>query len=384
MAHYRSVGDVPAKRHTLFPRPGGGYHAEELMGAEGFSQESALLYHRHSPSAVSAIEPINGPAEAVHPNQPLQPHHLRTGGLTPGTDPVLDRRLLLANDDIGISWVSATESSGLYRNGVGDEVVFVHQGRGTMESTFGSLAYGPGDYVVVPTSTTHRWVVDVGPFEALVAASSGHLGPPARYMSDRGQFLEGTPYCERDLRAPTDLLAEDDTSVDVVVRTRAGLTRHTHAHHPLDVVGWDGCLYPYALAISDFEPLVGSLHQPPPVHQTFAGPGVVICSFVPRPFDFHPDAVKIPYHHSNVDSDEVLFYVDGDFMSRAGSGIDVGSISLHPAGFVHGPHPGSVEASLDATSTEETAVMIDTFRPLGLSDAAAAVSDPEYPRSWLG
>ncbi|MEY2398487.1 MAG: homogentisate 1,2-dioxygenase, partial [Actinomycetota bacterium] len=259
---------------------------------------------------------------------------------------------------------------------------YLQSGSGALESSFGSLAVRAGDYVVVPRGVTHRWVVDEAT-EMLAFETSGHVRPPRHYRTATGQFLERAPYCERDVRGPEGPLVVDvGAPIDVIVRTRAGLSRHTHAHHPFDVVGWDGSLYPWALSIHDFEPVVGSIHQPPPVHQTFEGPGFVICSFVPRPFDFHPDAVKIPYHHSNVDSDEVLFYSAGNFMSRAGSGIGVGSISLHPAGFVHGPQPGSYERSVDATRTEELAVMLDTFRPLNVSDAARAASDPAYLQSW--
>jgi homogentisate 1,2-dioxygenase len=247
---------------------------------------------------------------------------------------------------------------------------------------FGRLDVGPGDYVVVPASTTHRWVVTDAPLGALVIASRGHVAPPAKYLSRCGQFLEHAPYCERDLRAPVELIADSGDDVPVLVRNRAGWSRLVHRCHPFDVVGWDGCVYPYAFNIADFEPIVGRLHQPPPVHQTFELPGAVVCSFVPRLFDFHPDAIKVPYHHANTDSDEVLFYSAGNFMSRAGSGIDVGSISYHPAGFVHGPQPGSVEASVDQLATEEVAVMLDTFAPLRVTDAARAASDERYPFTW--
>jgi homogentisate 1,2-dioxygenase len=251
-----------------------------------------------------------------------------------------------------------------------------------LRSVFGDLEVRSGDYVVVPAGTTHQWVPD-GPVECLVLESSSHVRPPRRYLTATGQFLEHAPYCERDLRAPTTPhVSPDSHEAEVLVRTRAGLSRHVHATHPFDVVGWAGCVYPYALSIHDFEPIVGSLHQPPHVHQTFELGGAVVCSFVPRPFDFHPDAVKVPYHHANVDSDEVIFYADGDFMSRAGSGIGRGSISVHPAGFVHGPQPGSWERSRDADRTAELAVMVDTFRPLLVSDTARAVADPDYFRSW--
>jgi len=382
MTYYRQVGEVPRKRHTIFTDGEGRRRHEQLMGQEGFSSRSALLYHRHSPSAITAIEAVEpSPDEHLTPDRPLTPRHLRTDELTPSTDLVVDRRSLLGNGDIRISYARATGTSPLYRNATGDELVYVQAGTARLESVFGVLDVGQGDYVVVPASTTHRWVHD-GPVDALIVESRGHVAPPRRYLSADGQFLEHAPYCERDLRAPTELVAVDAEDVDVLVRNHGGLTRHTHRHHPFDVVGWDGQLYPWALNIADFEPIVGRLHQPPPVHQTFEGPGFVICSFVPRLFDFHPDAVKVPYHHANTDSDEVLFYSDGDFMSRAGSGIGVGSISYHPAGFVHGPQPGSHEASLAHDRTEETAVMIDTFAPLQVSDTARAVSDPDYPWSW--
>ncbi len=388
MPYYRSVGDVPAKRHTHHLDESGHRFAEELMGQEGFSSNSSLLYHRHSPSALTAIEPVADlNADAATPDVPLTPRHLRTTALPVNRDAdlVTGRTVLLVNDDVEIAWVEAHTDSGLYRNAVGDELVYVQAGSGRLESVFGVLDVGPGDYVVVPASTTHRWVVTGDePLATLVVATRGHVATPAKYLSRYGQFLEHAPYCERDLRSPTELITDGGPQADVpvLVRNRAGWSRHVHRHHPFDVVGWDGCVYPYAFNIADFEPIVGRLHQPPPVHQTFELPGAVVCSFVPRLFDFHPDAVKVPYHHANTDSDEVLFYSAGNFMSRAGSGIGVGSISYHPAGFVHGPQPGSVEASLDQAATEEVAVMIDTFAPLRVSDAARAVSDDGYPFTW--
>jgi homogentisate 1,2-dioxygenase len=269
----------------------------------------------------------------------------------------------------------------LYRNAAGDELVYVQSGRATMESVFGVLPVGAGDYVVIPASTTHRWVLEE-PVEALVLETKGHVGIPPRYLTATGQMREGAPFSERDLRPPDGPLVVEEGATPVLVRSRQGWSRHCHATHPFDVVGWDGCCYPYAFSIHDFEPIAGRIHQPPPVHQTFAGPGFVVCSFVPRPFDFGEGVVKVPYHHANVDSDEVLFYSDGDFMSRKGAGIEPGSLTLHPAGFVHGPQPGSVEASMDAVRTEETAVMIDTFEPLLVSDAARSVAADDYPWSW--
>jgi homogentisate 1,2-dioxygenase len=382
--YYRRVGDVPRKRHTLH-RHGGAVAAEELMGAEGFSGASTLLYHRHSPSAIVAIEPVETREPCWNANQPLRPHHLRTGALvsTDGpADAVNARRPLLGNDDVEIAWVAADNTGPLYRDATGDELVYVHEGAAVLESVFGRLPVAAGDYVVIPAATTHRWVVDAR-VELLIIAARGHVSVPDRYLNASGQLREGAPFSERDQRAPDPepLLVEGE-EVPVLVRTRAGLSVHIHATHPFDVIGWDGYLYPWSMSIHDFEPIVGRVHQPPPVHQTFAGPNFVVCSFVPRLYDFDPDAVKVPYHHSNVDSDEVLFYAGGDFMSRAGSGIGVGSISLHPPGFVHGPQPGSRERSVDADRTEELAVMLDAFRPLSLSATALDVSDPTYPYSW--
>jgi homogentisate 1,2-dioxygenase len=383
MPYYRRVGQVPHKRHTQFRNPDGGLYAEELMGVEGFSSDSALLYHRHIPTAITAAEAVDREPAPLTPNHPLKPRHLRTHALKTGGDVVDARQLLMANDDVRLSYVAADEPSPLYRNAIGDEVVYVESGRGRFESVYGAMEVGQGDYVVIPTSTTHRWVVTGSePLRVLVIEATGHVAPPKRYLSARGQFLEHAPYCERDLRGPTEPLLVDGTDVDVLVRHRTGLTRMTYAHHPFDVVGWDGHLYPYVFNIADFEPITGRVHQPPPVHQTFEGPNFVICSFVPRLFDYHPEGIPAPYNHANVDSDEMLFYVGGDFMSRKGAGIELGSISLHPSGFTHGPQPGSVEASIGKEATDELAVMVDTFRPLHLGPAATDSEDPEYPWTW--
>jgi homogentisate 1,2-dioxygenase len=390
MPYYRRVGEVPPKRHTQFRAPDGGLYAEELMGSEGFSSSSSLLYHRHPPTALVAAEVVDGPDEGLAPNDPLLPHHLRTGDLPAGGDLVGGRRTVLANDDVRVAVARPTEPSGLYRNATGDEVVYLRTGAALLESSFGVVEARAGDYVVVPAGTTHRWVPAAGePVHALVIEARGHVGPPARYLSATGQFLEHSPYCERDLHGPGEPLMAGDAvdgaeGAEVLVRQRSGLTRYRYAHHPFDVVGWDGCLYPYRLSIHDFEPVTGRIHQPPPVHQTFAGPHFVVCSFVPRKLDYHPLSVPSPYNHANVDCDEVLYYCDGDFTSRKGAGIAAGSITLHPAGFVHGPQPGSVEASIGRDTTDELAVMLDTFRPLLLGAAARACDDGDYPWSWSG
>ena len=301
-------------------------------------------------------------------------------------DPVTGRRVLAGNQHVTLCWwAGGACASPLATTAVGDELVYVQEGTARLETALGALELGPGDHAVVPAGLIHRWVVH-GPAQLLVVeAAGGHVDVPAKHLTERGQLREGAPYSERDVRVPTaPLVVEDDGPVDVLVRTRSGLTRHVRQSHPFDVVGWDGCAYPWAFQILDLEPVDGRLHQPPPVHQTFAGPRFVVCAFVPRPYDFDPDAVKVPYHHANVDSDEVLFYSRGDFMSRQGSGIGAASISLHPAGFTHGPQPGSLEASLAQDRTEEVAVMIDTFDPLLLSPEALATEDPDYWRSWAG
>ena len=386
MTYYRRVGDVPSKRHTQFRAEDGSLYAEELMGEEGFSAASALLYHRYPPTALLDAEVVHDFAGPPTANQPLLPRHLRTGEVAGGGDLVGGRVVLLSNDDMRLAVAAPTTDSGLYRNATGDELVYLRSGALRLESSFGVLECVEGDYVVVPTGTTHRWVIGTHdgeePVEALVIEARGHVGPPPRYLSSGGQFLEHSPYCERDLHGPAEPWLVDDEEAEVLVRHRGGLTRYRYAHHPFDVVGWDGCLYPYRFSIHDFEPITGRVHQPPPVHQTFAGPNFVVCSFVPRKLDYHPLAVPVPYNHSNVDSDEVLYYCAGNFTSRKGSGIAAGSISLHPGGFTHGPQPGSVEAGLGEEQTEELAVMVDTFRPLLLTEAARACEDPNYAWSW--
>jgi len=293
------------------------------------------------------------------------------------------------NADVRIFYVVAGVASPLYRNALGDECIYLESGSATVPTVFGALEVGTGDYVVLPRGTTHRWVpIPDEPLRAYCIETNGHIAPPPRYLSRFGQFLEHAPYCERDLRGPGEPEVLEDTDVEVVVKHRgtrgiAG-TVYTYLRHPFDVVGWDGCLYPYAVNVADFEPITGRIHQPPPAHQVFAGTGFVICNFVPRKVDYHPRAVPVPYYHSNVDSDEVMFYCGGDYESRRGSGIGQGSISLHPGGHSHGPQPGAIERSLGVEFFDELAVMVDTFRPLELGEGGAACEDPAYPWSWSG
>ena len=386
MAYYRSVGDVPPTRHTQHRDPDGNLYREELMGEEGFSSDSSLLYHRGVPSAIVASEVWELPDQSRTPNHPLAPRHLRLHDLETGTDAVTGRRVVLANHDVRLSYVlTGTEPSAYYRDAIGDECVFVESGSGVVETVFGVVAYRAGDFVVIPRATTHRWV-PAEPSRLYATEASSHIAPPKRYLSKFGQLLEHAPYCERDLHGPTAPLLQEGTDVEVLVkhRTSAGIvgTRMVYATHPLDVVGWDGCLYPYTLNIDDYMPITGKVHQPPPVHQVFEGHNFVVCNFLPRKVDYHPLAIPVPYYHSNVDSDEVMFYVAGDYEARKGSGIGLGSISLHPGGHAHGPQPSAIEASLGAERFEETAVMVDTFAPLELGEGGLAVEDPTYATSW--
>ena len=393
MAFYRQVGDVPPKRHTQFRQPDGRLYSEELVGEEGFSSDSSLLYHRGIPSAIADARTWELADLSTSPNSPLIPRHLRLHDLFVGddhktTDAVTGRRLVLGNADVRISYAVSSKASPLYRNAVGDECVYIENGAATVETVFGSLDVGRGDYVTVPRATTHRWLpTGAEPLRTYVIEANSHITPPLRYLSRFGQLLEHSPYCERDLRAPSaPLLAEGGAEIYIKHRGSGpgGLsgTIYVTDEHPFDVVGWDGCLYPYVFNVADFEPITGRVHQPPPVHQVFQGNNFVICNFVPRKADYHPLAVPIPYYHDNVDSDEVMFYVDGDYSARKGSGIGRGSISLHPGGHSHGPQPGAVEHSLGVEYLDELAVMVDTFRPLELGEAGRACDDGKYAWTW--
>lgn len=392
MPHYLRVGEVPRRKHTCHRSPDGRLLSEELIGAEGFASDSSLLYHRNPPTALLDVREWR-PDGTLHANAPCLPRHLRPSDLAAGDGPddaVRGRRLLLGNDDVRILWAEPATPSPLFRDAVGDECVYVASGRARVETVFGAITAGPGDYVVLPATTTHRWVPLAGDdaVRLLVVEARGHIRPPARYLSARGQFLEGAPYTERDLRAPTEPLLADGREVEVYLRHRAGGAVHVLEHHPFDVTGWDGTYYPYALNILDFQPLVGPVLQPPSTYQTFQGDGFVLCSFVPHPVEWDPAAIPVPYNHANADYDEVMFYADGSFGSRgARSGVARYSLSVHPPGFTHGPHPGAVDAALRAVRdglrvVQETAVMIDTRRPLGLGAAGLASDRPEYATSW--
>jgi len=382
MPRYVQLGDIPRKRHTQFRQPDGSLYAEQVFGTKGFSGIASILYHRHPPTEVAGFEAIGSARPASIPDQPLSHRHIRSYGMEAGGDPISGRTPLLFNDDVIISLCRPAEPMDyFYKNADGDDLIFVHEGNGRLETMFGTLGYGPGDYLIVPRGTIYRVVAGTPDTRMLVVEAPSAFEVPRRYRNEYGQLLEHAPYCERDIRIPESLnVSEEGVRFEVQIKARGRLTAYHYNYHPLDVVGWDGFVYPWALNIADFEPITGSIHQPPPTHQTFEAHNFVVCSFVPRMLDYHPNAVPVPYNHSNLESDELLYYVNDKFGSR--KGIEIGSMTLHPSGLPHGPQPGAVEASLGAKRTEELAVMIDTFRPLNLTSAAVELEDTKYPFSW--
>ncbi len=382
MPFYRQLGRVPRKRHIAFRGGDGRLHPEELIGSEGFSGLSSLLYHLRPPTKVKAVRLLKCLEWAPEQDRLLRHRHFLTRRLETGPSIVFDRVPLLFNADVALAAVNPRQAEdALYRNAQGDEIVFVAEGKGILESPLGSLPFRDGDYVIVPRGILHRFTFD-GPARCLVIESRGTVRTPKRYRNEHGQLLEHSPYSERDIRVPEWVEPKDEAGdVPVVVKKDNQLVEMVLAQHPFDVVGWDGYYYPWAFNIHDFEPRVGRVHLPPPVHQTFEGDGFVVCSFCPRPYDFEPDAVPAPYNHSNVMSDEVIYYASTEFMSR--KGIEYASVTLHPDGLPHGPHPGRAEASIGQKRTDELAVMVDTFRSLEVSTNAVGIEDGDYYRSWL-
>ena len=382
MPFYHRLGEIPHKRHTQFRSPNGDLYHEELMGIHGFAGIQSLLYHVRPPTRVQEVTVVGSTDLQFEQPGALKHRLVNTLDVPPGGNAVDGRIPLLGNQDCVISIVRPNETMPYwYRFAHGDEVHFVHQGTGKLESQFGVIDYRPGDYLVIPTGVMWKIIPDDVPQRMLVTEAQGHIAPPKRYVNNYGQFLEHSPYCERDIRAPQELVTMDESgNFEVRVKARGVISAYQFNHHPLDVIGWDGHLWPYAFNIEDFEPITGRVHQPPPVHQTFDGPGFVVCSFVPRLFDYHPDGIPAPYNHSNVDSDEVLYYVEGDFMSR--KGIDMAALTIHPNGIPHGPHPGTYEGSIGKDATDELAVMIDTFRPLKMTKQAASLENTDYYKSW--
>lgn len=400
MPYYSKLGQLPPKRHIQFRRPDGALYSEEVFGTEGFVGPTSTLYHIHPPTQVTGWKTLYATKPEYVEVDVMRMRHVKSGGRAPKGDPVTGRVVLFGNADCEMSVCAPAEPMNYhYKNAMGDECIFIHVGAGTVYSSFGTLKFGPKDYIIMPKGVTYRMEFDgqksnsrgqkseagAQPrFLVIETANGSHIGPPPRYISKQtSQFLEHAPYCERDLRLPEFPLTFDEAGkFEVRIKARDCVHSYMYDYHPLDVVGWDGCYYPYIFNIDDFSPIVGKHHMPPPTHQTFEAHNFVICSFCPRLLDFHPLAIPVPYNHSNLDSDEVLYYVEGNYKAR--KGIEVGSLTLHPQGIPHGPHPGTIEASLGATFTNELAVMCDTFRPLFPTKAALEMDDPAYPKSWEG
>ena len=382
MPSYVRAGSLPHKRHIQFRRPDGGLYAEELFSTKGFESVYSLLYHLRPPTATLEVREWSRPAIRLLPNEPLRNRHFKTAAVKAHGDAIDSRVPMLGNSDILISIAEADKPMEYwYRNTGGDELLFIHHGSGVIETPFGELAYREHDYIVIPTGTTYR-VLPSEPTRMLVHESNGMVKIPRKYRNEYGQLEEHAPYYERDFRVPALQSAVDERGEYEIRVSNAGRNAiYIVQNHPCDVVGWDGYCYPYAFNLAEFAPITGKLHQPPPAHATFEAPGAAFCAFVPRLFDYHPLAIPVPYNHSSVDCDEVLYYVSGNFMSRRG--VEEGSITLHAAGAPHGPQPGAVEASLGKTSTDEIAVMVDTFKPLQLAQTALDVEDEAYYRSWI-
>ena len=382
--YYHHLGQIPPKRHTQFHQPDGSLYKEEVVSSEGFSGIYSILYHINPPTRIKTLkEPVKyGPKKLEEYG--LRQTHLNTSKVGTTGDDYLDaRKVLLMNNDCSLSICSPKKRSMdyFYKNAEGDEVLFVHDGSGRLITQFGQLDFRQGDYVVIPRTVIYKLEFNEGPLRLLIIESASPVETVKRYRNQLGQLLEHSPYCERDIRAPQELVTEAGNGEFLIKIKKLGhLHQYVYDHSPLDVVGWDGFLWPYAFSVHEFEPITGRIHQPPPVHQTFQGRNFVICSFVPRMFDYHPLSIPAPYNHSNIDSDEVLYYAEGNFMSRRG--IERGSFTLHPGGLPHGPHPGTVEKSLGAKETKELAVMLDTFHPLFLTTDAAEFVDKNYPMSW--
>jgi len=384
MTYYHKLGTIPSKRHTQFKQSDGTLYKEELVSSKGFSGIYSILYHINLPTQVKEVREPKPYKPTIAKDYPLKQIHLKTSDITETGDDYLDARLyLLVNSDVSIAICNpiSKKMDYFYKNGEADEVLFVHEGNGYLISQFGKLPIKKGDYVVIPRTTIYKIEFDETPVRLLIVESTTPIETVKRYRNELGQLLEHSPYCERDIHPPQELVTENKKGDHLLKIKKGGfLHQYVYDYSPLDLVGWDGYLYPYTLSIHDFEPITGRIHQPPPVHQTFQTQQMVICSFVPRLFDYHPLSIPAPYNHSNIDSDEVLFYAEGNFMSR--KGIDRGSFTLHPGGLPHGPHPGTVEASIGAKATEELAVMVDTFKPLFLTEEALIYVDENYPYSW--
>ncbi len=383
MAHYIKLGQVPHKRHTQFRKPDGKLYSEQLFSTEGFSNDYSLLYHVHPPTTIIGTDEPIDVMPRIAEDRMLKHRSLEGFKVKPEADYLQSRKPVLVNNDCHIVLAAPQQSMEGYffKNADADEMIFVHEGSGTLKTMYGDITFSYGDYLVIPRGTIYQIEFATTDNRLFIVESFSPIRYPKRYVSKSGQLLEHSPYCERDIRGPQNLRTIDEAGDFVIKTKKKGRLYSIHyGFHPFDVIGWDGCCYPYAFSIHDFEPITGRVHQPPPVHQTFDAHNFVVCSFVPRLYDYHPDAIPAPYNHSNIDSDEVLYYVDGDFMSR--KNVTRGMITLHPAGIPHGPHPGAVEKSIGKTETKELAVMVDTFHPLQLTVDALEIENEGYVMSW--
>jgi len=383
MPHYHKLGNIPHKRHTQFRKPDGSLYSEQLFSTEGFSSNSTLLYHCHPPTEIVKVDTPYSVAPRVAEEKMLKHRSFQGFNIQPEDDFLQSRKPVLVNSDCHIVLAAPRQSMTdyFYKNADADELIFVHEGSGVLHTQYGQLPFGYGDYLQVPRGTIYQIKFTGTENRLFIVESFSPIRYPKRYLSQYGQLLEHAPYCERDIRQPQNLETIDQAGDFLIRIKKKGVMYPIHyAHHPFDVVGWDGYEYPFAFSIHDFEPITGRVHQPPPVHQTFEGHNFVVCSFCPRLFDYHPQSIPAPYNHSNIDSDEVLYYVDGDFMSR--KHVTRGMITLHPGGIPHGPHPGAVEKSIGAKETKELAVMVDTFHPLQITQEALGIEDDNYVMSW--
>ncbi|MEY3323863.1 MAG: hypothetical protein RL316_765 [Bacteroidota bacterium] len=383
MPHYHKLGSIPHKRHTQFRKPDGSLYSEQLFSTEGFSDDYSLLYHCHPPTQIIKTEPQQDVSPQIAEEKMLKHRSFEGFHIKPAADYLESRVPVLVNNDCHIVLAAPQQSmtSYFYKNADADELIFVHEGTGKVITQYGQLPFSYGDYIILPRGTIYQIHFDTPANRLFIVESFTPLRYPKRYMSKYGQLMEHSPYCERDIRPPQDLLTYDEKGDFLIRAKKKGVLYGLHyGTHPFDVVGWDGCCYPYIFSIHDFEPITGRVHLPPPTHQTFETNSFVVCSFVPRLYDYHPLAIPAPYNHSNIDSDEVIYYVDGDFMSR--KRVTRGMITLHPAGIPHGPHPGAVEKSIGAKETKELAVMVDTFRPLMLTKQALGIENQDYVMSW--
>jgi len=384
MPVYQSVGKVPQKRHVVSRQKDGELYHEELFGTEGFSGTSSLVYHLHPPTMVKHMgEPYSvRPEIAIEDN--LRAMSFQGMEVQAESDYIKSRKTLFVNDDmaIGLAATSKSMTDYFFKNSDADELIFIHKGSGTLRTMYGVVDFEYGDYLVIPRGTVYQLKFDTAENKMLIVESYSPVRTPKRYRNEFGQMLEHSPFCERDFKFPHSLETHTEMGeFEVRIKKRGLIYPFIYESHPFDVAGWDGYNYPYAFSIFNFEPITGRIHMPPPIHQTFEGQGFVICSFVPRLYDYHPDAIPAPYHHSNIDSDELLYYVDGDFMSR--NNIKKGQITLHPAGIPHGPHPGAIERSIGKKETKELAVMIDPFSPVKITKEALAIEVKDYYKSWI-